>query len=180
MDPYREGERSLTPGATEAHALLHLLNVMEADAALAAVNHDHGLPVVRAQPLRLAKGARDAGAAVRRPARVRAPVAVHRSRDHVGAFAGMVAGRALAGGRVRLGGHRGGKRPQVGFVGAVGSVRALRAALVAGRRSHAAVGGGGCRRGERREERERQDDGRRRASARHGGVVEKDEPSPSF
>ena len=146
---------------------------MEADAALAAVNHDHGLPVVRAQPLRLAKRARDAGAAVRRPARVGAPVAVDRSGDHVGAFAGMVARRALAGGRVRLGGHRGGKRPQVGFVGAVGSVRALRAALVAaGRRSHAAVDGGGCRRRRRdqhREERERQDDGRR-ANARHGGV----------
>ena len=45
----------LTPGAAEAHALLHLLNVMEADAALAAVHHDHGLPVVRAQPLRLAE-----------------------------------------------------------------------------------------------------------------------------
>ena len=43
----------LTSGEPDAHALLHALFVMKADAARAAVDHDHGLPVVRAQPFRL-------------------------------------------------------------------------------------------------------------------------------
>ena len=76
-----------------------------------------------------------------------------------------------------MGGDDGRENPQVGLVGAAGSVRALRPALVARRRGRATVIRGGAGRGQGREERERRQDGGG-ASARHGGVVvvEQDEP----
>ena len=142
------------PGEADAHALLHALFVVKADAARAAVDHHHGLPVIRAQPFRLPESPRDAGPAVRR-APVGEPVAVGRRDDPIGTLAGVVAGRALAGGRVCLGGKGGAETPQVGLVGAAGSVRALRAARVTGRRGLAAeIDAGG---GQRRQKRERQD-----------------------
>ena len=53
---------------------------------------------------------------------------------------GVVAGGAPAGGRICLGGENGRETPQVGLVGAAGSIRALRPALVAaGRGGRAAV-----------------------------------------
>lgn len=98
--------------ASPWRTLLPSLHVEEADAARAAVDHGHGLPVVRAQPLRLPEGQRDAGAAVLGP-RAWPPVAVGRRCDLVVAAAGDAANGAVAGVRVYLGGNGGGEAPEV-------------------------------------------------------------------
>lgn len=101
--------------------MLRALDVVVPDAARAAAEVDHGVPAVRAQPPRAPEGLGDAGAAVVVLRRRR--VAGGRRGDQVRPLAGEDVDGGGGGSVHHLGWERGGEVPQVGFVGAVGSVR---------------------------------------------------------